>query len=189
MLIQSTDIMTFPARVTFPIHTLLLMGDLGPVEVAKNEWLLQKSRGKEWRARQNLKTKVAKLCFSCGGPHYARQCAETVCHYCARVGHLARDCSFGTSLRQHEVLKRAPLSSEGGVRAQNKHDLHVVVHFKQTIIQNDVEFEREYFHRAFLILSHTFFIVILVVNERAALTKCTMLEARFKSSCSKSIAF
>lgn len=78
------------------------MGDLGPVELAKDERLLQQSRGTEWRARQNLKTKVAKQCFSCGGSHYARQCAETVCHYCGRIGHLARDCSFGTSLNPRD---------------------------------------------------------------------------------------
>jgi len=78
------------------------MGDCAHDKVAKEEWLLQQSRGKEWKARQNVKTKVAKQCFTCGGPHYARHCAETVCHYCGKIGHLARDCSFGTSLHPYD---------------------------------------------------------------------------------------
>merc|ERR1711957_226917 len=46
--------------------------------------------------------KPPKQCFSCGGPHYARSCPATVCHVCVKPGHLARDCTFGKSLRPED---------------------------------------------------------------------------------------
>lgn len=75
---------------------------------------LAQERGREWARKQATKAKTAKMCFTCGGPHYARSCPLSVCHWCAKTGHLARECQFGKTLLPADqfVLCSASQASE-----------------------------------------------------------------------------